>query len=202
MQRISELATYQPPLSAKAIERAIDAEFGAGVGPRERTVGDILATVRPDSSEPWAMDSVSPDEAGLVMPVWQAVIVHTDGRANVLSAAEAKWLIYIRRACPDQPRRAEFSFWQMYLVAREFVLSEARQEHPAAAMAYLAYAPWRGFREAFRYSEAVRTKRVPALLGAAVLMPEHGSPVGAGLEEGDHDQDRPSPIGHERGESQ
>lgn len=172
MGRIAELATHQPALSARSIKRLLDGEFGEADTPRERTIRDILETLRPQAASPWMMAAATVEDAALIMPVWQDVISRTDGRAHALTEPEAKWLLYIRRICPDQPRAGELSFWRMYLLARELALLEQRGQPVTGPQSYLAYAPWRGFAEAWRYEQAVKEKRIPPLLSPSLVMPE------------------------------
>lgn len=140
------------------------AQFSVTEIPRLRTVQNIVADLKPrDPSGPWSLADADTDEAALVMPVWREVVDYTQGKISHLTTAEAKWIVRIRRVAPELYPNG-LSFWNIYLLAREYVLLIEQKKPTTGPDVYLAYAPWESLLAALRYEEALRKKRIPARL--------------------------------------
>lgn len=140
------------------------AQFSVTEIPRLRTVQNIVADLRPrEPSGSWSLADADTDEAALVMPVWREVVEHSEGKISHLTTAEAKWIVRIRRVAPELYPEG-LSFWNIYLLAREYVLLIEQKKPTTGPDTYLAYAPWETLEAALRYEEAVRKKRIPERL--------------------------------------
>ena len=166
--RILELI---PGASAAAIHHQLEEEAQSGKAgfkkvdiPSVRTVQSIVSEYRTRGpSDPWSLTDAQGDEAELVMPVLQEVIEHTDGRLCQLTGVEAEWIAAIRRI-EREPYPDGLSFWDIYLLAREYVLLKERGEPTTGVDAYLAFTPWQSLEAAFRYREALAKGRIPPRL--------------------------------------
>ena len=168
--RILELATVRGASAAgihQQIEdeaRSKEATFKLKDVPSVRTVQNIVREYTPrQPSDPWSLTDAQGDEAELVMPILQEVIEYTEGRVCQLTSAEAEWIAAIRRI-EREPYPNGLSFWDIYLLAREYVLLKERGEPTTGVDAYLAFAPWRSLEAAFRYREALAKGRIPPRL--------------------------------------
>ena len=71
----------------------------------------------------------------------------------------------IRRLIPDKPWPAILlTFWDVYVLAVEYLRAKERKQLPDGADAYLAFAPWRGLEEVMRYEQALKEGRIPPRL--------------------------------------
>ncbi len=168
--RILELIAI-PGASAAGIHHQLEEEAESGNAnfkgddiPSVRTVQSIVSEYRlPGPSDPWSLADAQGDEAELVMPILQEVIEHTEGRVCQLTSAEAKWIAAIRRL-EREPYPKGLGPWDIYLLAREYVLLKERGEPTTGVDAYLAFKPWRSLEAAFRYREALDKGRFPPRL--------------------------------------
>jgi len=141
-----------------------EAGFTENDVPSLRTVQSIVSEYTPrQPQDPWSLADARGDEAELVMPVLQEVIEDTEGRVCQVTTVEAEWIAAIRRL-EREPYPKGLSFWDIYLVAREYVLLKERGEPTAGVDAYLAFAPWRSIEAALRYEEALKKGRIPPRL--------------------------------------
>ena len=168
--RILELIAI-PGASAAGIHHQLEEEaesgkvgFSKGDVPSVRTVQSIVSEYRlPGPSDPWSLADAQGDEAELVMPILQEVIEHTEGRVCQLTSAEAEWIAAIRRI-EREPYPQGLSPWDIYLLAREYVLLKERGEPTTGVDAFLAFTPWQSLEAAFRYREALAKGRIPPRL--------------------------------------
>ncbi len=168
--RILELIAI-PGASAAAIHHQLEEEAESGNAdfrgddvPSVRTVQSIVSEYRlPGPSDPWSLADAQGDEAELVMPILQEVIEHTEGRVCQLTSAEAEWVAAIRRL-EREPYPKGLSPWDIYLLAREYVLLKERGEPTTGVDAYLAFTPWRSLEATFRYREALAKRTIPTRL--------------------------------------
>ena len=171
IQRRIVALSADPGSSAAAIRRELvekakseEAGFTENDIPSLRTVQSIVSeyTAR-HPSDPWSLADAQGDEAELVMPILQEVIEHTEGRVCQLTSAEAEWIAAIRRL-EREPYPKGLSPWDIYLLAREYVLLKERGEPTTGVDAYLAFTPWRSIEATFRYREALAKGRIPPRL--------------------------------------
>lgn len=114
-KRFRELLGKQ--YSTPQIYEALVAEFGVedpGMV-TDRTLRQYVKSHRPpDPSGPWSLADDS-EEAAFLLAVLEAVVERTEGRRTQLTCKEAEWLERIKRAVPDMPPWAAFSFARAYV---------------------------------------------------------------------------------------
>jgi len=118
-----------------------------------------------DTSGAWSIETDETDNPGAVLDVLSAVISFTQGRIRSISTAEATWIVHIREVRPDAPTM------DTYLLARFYLVREAKEAAYADLDMYLAFAPWRGEAHESRYREAVKAgwvQEAPLTLGGLV----------------------------------
>ena len=165
--RVKNLALEHPGLSAKGVSDQLkEEEFKGKDVPSERTLRDLLKEFRPpEPTETWSLAKASDEEAALVLPVLREVIERSGGEVTSFSTAMAEQVARIRRLVPDKPWPATLlTFWDLYVLAVEYLLAKERKQLPTGADAYLAFAPWRGLEEVMRYEQALKEGRIPPRL--------------------------------------
>ena len=167
MARVKNLALEHPALSAKGVSDQLKEEGFKGKDvPSERTLRDMLKEFRPpEPTDTWSLAKASDEEAALVLPVLREVIERSGGEVASFSTPMAEQIARIRRLIPDKPWPAILlTFWDVYVLAVEYLRAKERKQLPDGADAYLAFAPWRGLEEVMRYEQALKEGRIPPRL--------------------------------------
>jgi hypothetical protein len=142
---------------ATQIGKHLDAqEQFLGRVPPLRTIQRMVADVQTrDSSGAWRVPEADPTEVRLLLDTLAAVIERSQGRITGLTKAEAGLVVRIHQAAP------ELELINVWLLARVYRGREARDEPTADLDAMLAFAPWKGDQEGWRYSQARMQDWIP-----------------------------------------
>lgn len=123
MRAIEELADRDQ--TAKSIETELGRR-GFTDYPRQRTIRDIVARVRPREvsaavAGEWSVADARPAEAAVVLPVLSELIRLTGGELRMLSKPAARAIWRLRSASPELPAWTAFQLAQDLVVERYLV---------------------------------------------------------------------------------
>jgi hypothetical protein len=109
--------------------------------PSRRTIQRIAQAARvKDHSGPWSLADAAGDEAEVVLPILRAYLnlasLQDTRRAPYLTKAEARWIIKVRRAAPS------LHAFDVYFLARAYLVREIRRQETFDLDALLAFTPW------------------------------------------------------------
>ena len=121
-----------------------------------RTIQTIVKEVRGfDKTAPWSIAEADEDEAAAILPVLAGVAEATCGNRTFLTKGEVEWINRIL------PCVTKLTPWDVYLVARVYMLRESRSEAAQDIDLYLAYHPWTSAEDYKRYTDAVAAEIIP-----------------------------------------
>lgn len=121
--------------SAKQIETELSTdEKYAGRLPQLRTLQRIVSEPNGlrDAAATWSINDTPADDLRLVLDVWAAVLVESDGRVHRLTVEEAQSILRVRKAAPW------LEGWPVWLVAREYLTRVASNEDTTDLDLFLA----------------------------------------------------------------
>lgn len=155
--------------TAAQIERELKKrpEFQGGRLPILRTIQTIVKECRPpDPSGSWSVAEAEEDEAPYILDVLADVADLTCGNKTSLTRAEVAWINRIH-VC-----QTGLSPWDVYLVARVYMLRESRKEMTEDLDIYLAFHPWASDKDYQRYTQAVDEDIIPEARGLRLHFPK------------------------------
>ena len=121
--------------------------------PTLRTIQRMVAE-KLDESGPWELDPTPDIDSVAAFAVLSEVIRHTEGRVSRLSRLEARWVTALVAL------RGELPAWEVYRLAREYILRRQQKQTTADLDAFLAFAPWQAA-QSKTYMDAVLDRLVP-----------------------------------------
>jgi hypothetical protein len=152
--------------TAGQINEAIKANF-KGKLPTDRTIRRIVRDVTPaDASGPWKFgDSDDPDEARAILRVLAYTL--SLPHAPTFTKAEGEWVGRIAAVAPDLEPMV------LWLLAREYLLAEERNQSTLALDVYLATQPWKGSEANDAYNGALARLKLdpPSIPGQLSVFP-------------------------------
>jgi len=134
---------------APQIYRQLQQEFGGSLIPHERTIRRRIGATSPSSGPSDLYRPMKDEDAALVLPVLAAVIIETEGRRTNLTVDEAERIAGIRRAAND------LALFEVFRLARLYLLHERLEKGTQDIDAYLAFAPWRDDEHQKTYLKAI-----------------------------------------------
>lgn len=132
--------------TAPAIHEQLPVDDRPTVRTIYRMVEDFMP---PDPSGTWSPLQSADPSPSLVLPVLASVVLGTGGRRVTLTNAEAKLIERIREAVTD------LSSWNIYVLARAYMVCDSEEEDSRPLDMVLAFAPWRSVEHSERYFGAL-----------------------------------------------
>jgi hypothetical protein len=160
LAHIQKMVNKNKAVTPGDVFQSIGAEFGTPEKPHpvnRRTVERIVKEIKDlDQSGPWDPQDMSGQDARLVLETMGALCRHSanSARQGHVTRAEAKQILWIRKAAPTLPAVDAFN------LARVYILKLA---DPAGVDWYLAMRPWESPELEAAYLEGVEHGGVPRL---------------------------------------
>jgi len=108
-----------------------------GPVPNLRTIRRVVADRRlPDESGAWEIDAATEIDPNATFGVLAEVVTHTGGRVSQFSRLEARWVTTLTALRGDLPA------WEVYRLAREYIVRREGSQTTADLDAFLLFAPW------------------------------------------------------------
>jgi hypothetical protein len=145
---------YSPKQIEEKLQGRIDADQLKGPLPNLRTIQRIVAE-RPNDSTAWEIEPAGEIDPRDAFAVLSEVVTRTGGRVSQLSKLEARWVTALLALRGDTPA------WEVYRLARLYILRRQAKLTTADLDAFLVFAPWiESHVEA--YIDAILDGRIPA----------------------------------------
>jgi hypothetical protein len=156
---IREMCAWDVRPSYRRMQDEIGARFPKSEIPAENTIRSIC--IDTPRGEPWSLDTASPLQVRLVLPVIAAVIEATEGRRTYITTDEARLIARIRLAARGVP------LITAYAIARQTLWARSSGDDAALNMLqhFLAFRPWTVEGRA-RYDAAYEARWIPYKLAA------------------------------------
>lgn len=142
-------------------QRAKNEKWDENDVPSIRTIQRVVRELKIEQEmSPWTLKDAVDEGARHLLDALKGVIMLSDGRKSVLTREEAEWVLRLRRARPEMPPLLA------WMLARFYMLYEAKGTDTRALDAYLAFEPWGRDKDDFgrfrTYCTAVVNKWIPS----------------------------------------